>query len=413
MSIKLDEELIGSNPWWKGGFFHISIKEREIYQEILPYLEKKQIIGIYGLRRTGKSYLIYYLIKKLLETKEPRSILYFSMDDFGQTSLREVITAAENLSGMKAAYVFLDEVQKLDNWAEQVKRLYDLGNCKIFVSGSESLFLRKTSKESLGGRIFEFEVGPLAFGEYLSFRGIKTGALYSKEIREALGHYLLSSGFPELVEEKDLFFIRKYIKEGIIDKAIYRDIPERFEIEDPSILERILNIVVDNPGLLVDKNDLAKTLGVSRGSVSKYLFYMETSFLLRKIHNYSANASTSEKKLKRYYPAFSPLGIGLKTDPEYMGKVAETVCILKSRTKFFWRNPQKDEVDIVLTGPLLPIEVKYRETPSVGGLFKFMQKFRADSGFVITKDLEQKEGQISYIPLWKFLLGSEKARAQR
>lgn len=401
----IEEALLDSNPWWKGNFFPITYKSREEYKKIEPFINKKQIVGIYGLRRTGKSYLLYHIIKKLLdEKKDPKTIVYFSFDAFRNTTLSEVLKESTNITGKETEFLFLDEVQKIENWQEQVKRIYDLKNIKIFVTGSESLFLKKTSKESLAGRIFEFEMKPLSFREYLEFKEIKITKIYSEEIKKALNHYLLIGGFPELVEETDPFFIRKYIKEGIIDKAIFREIPETFSIEDPSMLEKIMNIIVDNPGLLLDKNDLANTLGIYRKTVTKYLFYLESSFLIRNTYNYSTNVSTSEKKLKKYYPGFSCLGIGAKSDSAYVGKVVECICVNRLDAKFFWRNPQKDEVDIVLTDPLVPIEVKYRENPEVGGIRKFQDKFTAGNGLIITKNTEKKQDGIEFIPLWKWLL---------
>lgn len=401
----IEEAVFDSNPWWKGAFFPITYKLREAYKKIEPFINKRQIVGVYGLRRTGKSYLLYHIIKRLLEDKkDPRTVVYFSFDAFRNTTLFELLKESTNITGKEPQFLFLDEVQKIENWQEQVKRIYDLKNIKIFVTGSESLFIKKTSKESLAGRIFEFEMKPLSFREYLEFKGIKITKIYSEEIKKALSHYLLTSGFPELVEETDPFFIRKYIKEGIIDKAIFREIPETFSIDDPSLLERIMNIIVGNPGLLLDKNDLANTLGIHRKTVTKYLFYLESSFLIRNTYNYSTNVSTSEKKLKKYYPGFSCLSIGAKSDSAYVGKVVESICVNQLNAKFFWRNPQKDEVDIVLTDPLIPIEVKYQENPEVGGIIKFQNKFNVSNCLVITKNTEKKQDRIEFIPLWKWLL---------
>lgn len=400
----LRDAVEDSNPWWQGRFFEVALKERGIFGAVLPFLEKKQVVGIYGLRRTGKSFLLYYLLKRLLERENPKSIVYFSFDAFGDVRLSEIIKAAEEITGTKPMFVFLDEVQKMDNWAEQVKRLYDLSGTKMVVSGSESLFLKKTSKESLGGRIFEFEMKPLSFNEYLQFRGIEVSSLHETQIKKGLYHYLLTGGFPELVEENDPFFIRKYIKEGIIDKAIFREIPARFKIEDPSLVEKLLNIIIDNPGLLIDKNDLGKSLGIFRTTVSKYLFYLESSFLIKSLYNYSRNASTSEKKLKKYFPGFSCLGVGIKSDSTYFGKIVETACVLKTSAKFFWRTPQQDEVDIVLEKPLFPIEVKYQQQPRLKGMQKFRQKFNIKSGLVIAKETEKTEAGMRFVPFWKWLL---------
>lgn len=402
----LEDALIETNPWWKGEFFNIDIKPRKIYQDLLAYLDKKQIIGIYGLRRTGKSYLAFYMIKKLIEKENPKTIFYFSFDEFSQTNISDVLKAAEQLTKTPIKFVFFDEIQKLDNWTEQIKRLYDFRNLKIILTGSETLMLRKSSKESLAGRIFEFKMNPLTFSEYLEFKGIENDSLHENEVKTAVEHYMLTSGFPELVNETEHLFIKKYVKEGILEKAIYKDIPKRYRIDDPSLLERMMNIITNNPGLLIDKNSFARDLGVFRQTISKYLFYLESSFLIRSLYNYSKNASTSEKKLKKYYPGFSPLAVELNHENEFIGKVVENICVLKSNAKFFWRSAQKDEIDIILENPVFPVEVKYRRQVSSGGIDKFMELFKVKDGLVITKDIEKTEGNKRYVPFWKWLLQS-------
>jgi len=409
MDESLKSALLDSNPWWKGEFPKMQIRPRELYGEVEKYMTKRQIIGVYGLRRVGKSYLLYHLIDKLLKAKtEPKSILYFSYDDFSDVRLDKLLSSAEELAGRKPSFVFLDEAQKPPNWAEQVKRAYDAGGIKFVISGSESLFLKKISKESLAGRIFEFEAKPLTFGEYLQFMEIENKPLFDKEIEKALGSYLLTGGFPELVDENDPLFIRKYLKEGVIDKAIYREIPKRFSIDDPSVLEQMMNIVISHPGIMIDKTELAKTLGLYRATVSKYLFYLESAFLVRSLHNYSKSRSTSERKLKKYYPGFSPLALGARDDAEFAGKSVEAVCVLHLDAKFFWRTPQKDEVDIVIPEPLMPIEVKYRNSPDEGSMMRFAWKFKVRKGMVITKETEVKKTfdgvEVRFVPLQKWLL---------
>jgi predicted AAA+ superfamily ATPase len=312
---------------------------------------------------------------------------------------------AKEITGVMPKYVFFDEVQKVGDWPGQAKRIYDLHGTKMFVTGSQSLFLRKAGQESLAGRMFEFEMKPLSFREYLSFRGIENTPLYEEEIKKSLYHYLLTFGLPELVAETDVFFIRKYVKEGLVDKAVYHDIPARFHVDAPSLLESILNRIIGCPGLLLDKNGLAAELGVSRATSANYLYYLESAFLIRSLYNYSRNRSTSEKKLKKYYPCFPVLCFGPKDDSTYQGKVAEAAAVQNAGAKFFWRSQGGDEVDIVLEEPLRPIEVKYRENPAeLKGMEKFAKKFKTGNGTVITKDEEKTIGKIKYVPLWKWLL---------
>jgi predicted AAA+ superfamily ATPase len=308
--------------------------------------------------------------------------------------------------------VFFDEIQKVGSWADQIKRLYDFSKIKIILTGSAAIALKKSSKESLSGRIYEFEMDPLSFTEYLAFKKISIDAIHEEQIKKNIEHYLMTNGFPELIEEKDAFFIKKYIKESIIDKAIYQDIPERFKISDPSMLESIINIIISNPGMVIDKNELSKRLGVFRTTISKYLFYLESSFLIKKLYNYSRNASTSEKKLKKYYTGFVSLSLGDKDDLTYFSKAVENKIILGLKAKYFWRNPQHKEIDAVLTNPLRAIESKYSNQEQKTFLLDFMEEYNLTKGIIITKNIQKTEKikgkTIQHLPFWKWLLEEQK-----
>ncbi len=405
MNQKLMNALIESNPWWRTGKIEVEVKKRELNEEIDKYIKKKQIIAITGLRRVGKTTLLYGIIKKLLLENSPKSILYFSFDDFEEQELEEIIDAHIEINNQAPKFIFFDEIQKINNWSNKIKRIYDNKKVKIFVSGSESLFIIKKTKETLAGRIYEFKLNPLSFKEYLQFRGIKEDyLLYQKEIKKAFKHYLKSGGFPELVEEEDPQVIREYLR-NIIEKEVFMDIPKMFKIENPSLIKMILNIIIDNPGMILEINNLSKEIGISRQTISKYLFYLEAAQLIKKLYNFSKNISTSEKKLKKYYLTFSCLGLSYNRDDAYISKVVENVCVLHANAKFFWRTPQKDEVDMILNKEgILPVEIKYSNKVNIKPITKFMKKYNLKKGYVITRDYEGKEKNIEFIPLLKWLL---------
>jgi len=406
MNQKLLNALVESNPWWKSGEIKVEVKKRHLMDDINKYIPKKQIIAVSGLRRVGKTTLFYGIIKKLLLKNDPKSILYFSFDDFEEQELEGIIDVHTEINNQPPRFIFFDEIQKVNNWSNKIKRIYDNRKVKIFVSGSESLFIIRKTKETLAGRIFEFSLNPLSFREYLYFKGIKENyLLYQKEIKAAFKHYLRIGGFPELTEENDAQIIRKYISEGIIEKAVFRDIPQTFKIEDPSIIRSILNIIIDNPGMIIEINNLSRELGITRQTISKYLFYLETAQLIKKLYNYSKNKSTTEKKLKKYYLTFSCLGISYRQDETYISKIVENICVLHANANFFWRTPQKDEVDIILDKKIiLPIEIKYSNKSNTKPITKFMKKYNLKKGCIITKDFEGKKGGIEFIPLLKWLL---------
>lgn len=126
----------------------------------------------------GKTTLLYQIIHGLIEKGvNPYHILYFSFDEAG-TGLDTLINQYENevlhgdLSKQKV-FLFLDEIQKLQEWPSKIKLLYDLNpKVKIFLTGSAHITMWKGIRESLAGRFFDFEIQPLSFDEYIDFKDI-------------------------------------------------------------------------------------------------------------------------------------------------------------------------------------------------------------------------------------------------
>jgi len=412
---KIKKALFESNPWWRKKL-EIIYKDREIYQKLQKYLEVKQIIALTGLRRVGKTTIMLKILKEKIDSGfNPSNIVYFSFDTFRDLELSELIEVYsqeydKNIEDSKYLFLF-DEIQKIDNWEEQVKRLYDLhANFKIIISGSESLFIRKKSKESLAGRMFEFKVESLSFREFLSFKGLESKplGLYERELKKAFEDFMFSGGFPELVDIKDKDFIKNYIRETVVEKILFRDIPIIYPIKDVSILESIFKIISGNPGQIIEINKLASEVGLSRRVVSLYLGYLENSFLIKKVFNFSRNQRKTAKKLKKYYPTIPALGFIYGND-DVKPKIFENTIVLQTGANFFWRDSYKNEVDIVLNNEkIIPIEVKYGEIKDINGLIKFMEFFNIKEGFVISKDEEREQKinnkKVLVIPAWKWFL---------
>ncbi len=412
---KIKKALFESNPWWRKKL-EINYKDREIYPKLEKYLEAKQIIALTGLRRVGKTTIMLKIVKDKIDSGfSPDNIIFFSFDTFRDLDLSELIEVyskeyEKDIESSKYIFLF-DEIQKINNWEEQVKRLYDFHlNFKIIISGSESLFIRKKSKESLAGRMFEFIIESLTFKEYLLFReiNIKHIALHEKELSKYFEEFIFSGGFPELANIKDHDFIKNYIRETVVEKVLFRDIPLLFAIKDVSVLESISKIISSNPGQIIELNKLASEVGFSRRAVSLYLSYLESAFLIKKIFNFSKNQRKTAKKLKKYYPSIPALGFIYGTD-EIKPKIFENMIVMQTQANFFWRDAYKNEVDIVITDDkIIPIEVKYGGINDLDGMVKFMDTFNIKEGFVISRDLEReqdlKDKKIRIIPAWKWFL---------
>lgn len=408
---KIIEALEESNKWWKGAF-GIDFKPREIYEEIKKFLKTRQIIALTGLRRVGKTTIMLKIAEDYIKKLDAKNVLYFSFDEFRNTRVRDIINIYARIMNKELVkgnfLLLLDEIQKLDNWEEQIKRIYDnFKNIKIIISGSESLFIRKISKESLAGRVFEFKIKPLNFREYLSFKDIKISnvELYKEELLREFNNYLFCNGFPEIInEDKDI--IKKYIKENVIEKIIYKDIPQIFPIKEPTIIEELFKIILYDPGEIINIDDLARNLHISRQTISTYLDYLEKSFLTRKLYNFSKNIRKTQRKLKKYYPTIILPEIIEKT--ELFGKVFETAIILQLDGEFFWRDAYKNEIDMVklIDNKTLPIEIKYSKI-DVKALKLFMKKFKINAGMIISYDKEENikfnGKEIDIVPFYEYL----------
>ena len=417
--MKIEEQRImdaleKSNPWWKE-VFTIEFKPREVYNELKKYLPQKFILALVGLRRTGKTTLMLKIAEDARIKMDKTNIIYFSFDDWKGIRIEEVIKSYEKLMRKdvkKGKYLFLfDEIQKIENWEEQLKRLYDLysslyASCKFIISGSESLFIRKKSRESLTGRIFEFKVKTLSFKEFLQFKSVPYDnlLLYRENILKEFQNLMISNGFPEIInEEKET--AAKYLKENVIGRILYRDIPQIVPIRDPSKLAQIFAIILNDPGQIINLEESAKNLGMSRQTLSLYLEYLEQSFLIRKLYNYSRNTRKTQQRYKKYYPTFITPDIVEKR--ELFGKVFETIIVNQLNADFFWRDPYKNEVDIIISKPeLTAIEVK---SGTIGGrdlrpLQHFVKKFEPAHAFVLSYDDEKQIDNIPIIPFYKYLL---------
>ena len=147
---------------------------------------------------------------------------------------------------------------------------------------------------------------------------------------------------------------------------------------------------------------------ISRQTLSNYLTYLEESFLLRKLYNFSKNRRKVERKLKKYYPTLISVDLLFKDDDLSKSRVFEWLMVNHLKPEFFWRDPYQKEVDIVLVNDkIIPIEVKYGRV-DFAGLSAFMKKFKVDQGYVISTIEERAQTiddtTISVIPAFKFLL---------
>jgi len=419
------------NPQIRGKPLEVPEFRRDLYAEIRPWLPKKQAIAIVGLRRTGKTTLMRQLMD---ETGGERKALFFSFDE-EETQKKEVLVFVLDyaINTLGAATIFLDEIHYVDDWEGTLKRYYDQKGLKFILSGSESLEISK-AKATLAGRLVTFQLTPLTFREYLAMKGRNVepadaalddfpamNRLYLQCIteKEYFEHefleYLYKGAFPELVHEEDGALIRKYIYDLVVKKIIYQDIPAIFDIKRRDILHELFRYACETSSNLFDIQNLSRIFSVHYETVTSYLFFLRTAFLIRVAKSYTGSPAKRARRNKKLYvihPAIACAVLGYDRHQlieKVLGQYVETLFA----GDYFWRDAKKREVDVVRErgGTLIPIEVKYqgRISPSdAKNLLAFMDARNLPTGIITTKNLMEKTTaggkEILCLPAWLALL---------
>ncbi|MBI2648847.1 MAG: ATP-binding protein [Thaumarchaeota archaeon] len=363
------QELERLNEWWGTK----SVREelapsyhRKPFDDALRLLGYRQAVMLTGLRRVGKSTILYQLVKRLLRDEKPSRILYYSFEEGGE-STRAVMEAYERevlkkpLDEAGKVYVFLDEVQYSGDWLPTVKRYYDLyPKLKLYLSGSSSLLISGRALASLAGRFFFVEVYPMSFREFVEARGaLPAGGEPSSRLEPVFFDYLRKAGFPELVTWEDDARIVEYVRNSVVDRVLLRDLPVLFGPRDTLLLGRLLAAFASRPGSMANLNELAGEFGATRITVARYLKSLETSLLLRPLGNFRPSTRSSSRKLRKYYPATTSLirAVSREAYEADTGGVLETYVVNAVRASHYYRKGQV-EIDAVLHGGETAVEVK-------------------------------------------------------
>ena len=409
------------NHWWitkKVDPDLAPLFKRDLYGAIRDGLENRFVLSLTGLRRVGKTTIMYQLIKELVENgTDPADLAFFSFDD-AQAKVSEVIDLYREFQKKdfreKRVYIFLDEIQKCGNWENELKKYYDLyPKIKFVISGSESLFIKKRTKETLAGRMFEFALGTFTFREYLRFSGIDANDFkYETKVLPFFDRFIERGGFPETFSFKSDKDFGEYIRALVVDKIVFRDIPKLFKIDDPEFLRVLLELIATNPGMYIDYQSLSRQFGKDRRVIKDYFAYLEESFLIRLLGNYRKGSMTTLRKKKRAYPADNAITYLYKQDIDsaFRGRMVETAVINKIKARAFWKDG--GEVDAVHNGK--PIEVKYQGSINAEDfkpMLEFMRKFGGKMGLMVTKhdnrDVEFDGKTIRLVPAHRFMLDKD------
>ncbi len=345
------------NPWWDGDFpFSFIVRERYL-KRLKRLLNTKDVVYITGLRRSGKTTIMKMLIKELLDSGiAPGRVFYVSLDFYGIEGMSiidivEEFMKIQKISFSEKSYLFLDEVAYKENFAVQLKNLYDLYNVKVFASSSSSSILR-LGKSFLTGRERVIEVMPLDFLEYLSFKGIRVKSYDYHLLEGYFEEYMETGGIPEYVLTGD----PEYIKQ-LVDDILYKDIVGVHNVRDKLLLRDVFRLLMERSGKQLSYNRIAKVLGISVDTARRFVGFFEEAFLVYTIER-CGKLNERLKSPKKVYSG--DVGIrNLITGFRDKGAVFENLVFLEIKEK----KPcyvYKDGVEIdFFTEDRVLVEAKY------------------------------------------------------
>jgi len=390
------------NPWEKS--LEYGILRKEYLNKIMPFIGRKEIIVLKGIRRCGKSTIIKQIIRELIENGiNKNQILYLNLEDYGfanhlnndlfELVLKEYKAYSKN---KQTIYFFIDEAQKIPSWEQWVRTKYDLGeNIKFIITGSSAHLLSKELSTLLTGRNISFTIFPLSFKEFCKFKK-----------NNNLEEYLEFGGFPEVVleesEGKKRILLQQYLED-----ILYKDIIDRYNIRDTKQLLSLARYLISSSSSKVSINKLSKVFGMAKDTIKIYISYMLNAYLLFEVTYFSFSAKIKHEvsKLPKLYCIDNGLiSVASTKYTKERGRQFENTVLIKLLEKYsevsYW-GELKSEVDFIVSETAINVtstdNIPEREYK---GLEDFKSKHK-DFSSIIISDTLKKEG---IIPIREFLM---------
>lgn len=373
--------------------------KRAEYQTIINRLKEQRrfIQVVMGARQIGKSTVVKQVLKDLDAPYQ-----FYSADNVPATNSAWIsncwaaVRSLKESNGWDSVILVVDEIQKISNWSEVVKKEWDDDtfhdrDIKVLLLGSSRVLLEKGLSESLAGRFEEIRMSHWSYGEMKECFGF------------SLDQYLYYGGYPgaaSLIDDTDRF--QQYIQSSIIEATINKDILMDTPISKPALLRQTFELGAAYSGNLLSLNKMLGALqdAGNTATLAGYINLLNDSGLLGGLQKYSidtARRKASIPKLQVYNNAlktvYSPLTFEQAiTDRKAWGHIFESgigaYLISQSFVHrfevFYWRE-RNDEVDFILRkkGSVVAIEVKSNAEKRTEGLEKFRELFKPQSSFII------------------------------
>ena len=424
------EEIIRSirswNPWWEKVWIEPFTIPRNVINNIIKVSHTRHIKDVLGVRRCGKTTLLYQMIYHLLEGgTEAGEIMFLNFDDIilNTATFEELMRAIYRLKS-EIRYLFLDEVQEKEEWGRWIRKLYDLKEFEqIFISGSNASLLSEDMGRILTGRHMSFELLPFSFLEFLlmnDWNDFDRNYILARHERllSFFDRYLVEGGFPEAIKLEPNAMQRMF--SNIFNDILARDIGGKHSV-DMEKMRHIAKYLLANLANPYSYRGISSGLGYSFETVERYVGFLRDAFVVYDLNLFSYKLKKQFRQNKKIYVVDNGLRnhVSFRFSQDY-GRLAENLVFLelkrREREIYYWRN-EKYEVDfLVRSGTEVSelIQVCWKpdrartRNREVRGLVAACKEFGLKEGLILTHDhagKEEDEITIKYIPLCYWLLG--------
>lgn len=266
-----------------------NIIPRDSYiSKIEPFINTSLIKVLTGQRRVGKSYLLFQLMNLISERENNTNIIYINLEDLAFDHIKAAKDLHEyvirNLSSIHPNYVFIDEIQDVENFEKALRSLALNDNIDIYITGSNAKMLSGELATTLSGRYIEFTVYSLSYLEFLKFHSLDNSD-------DSLALFMKYGGLPYITNlplNDDVIF--EYLK-NIYSTIIYRDVVSRYNLRNSQFLERLVNFLADNVGSLFSAKKISDFLksqkvSISSQQIQNYIKYLSSAFIIQPARRY-------------------------------------------------------------------------------------------------------------------------------
>ncbi len=400
-----------------------ALVDREMIQ--LPESVKKVVV-LYGVRRSGKTHLLYQLLRKNSKNSmyidfEDERLHGFSVDDF--ETLRESFYELFPQLIDEKVFFLLDEVQVVDGWEKFCRRVIEKSPAEVVVAGSSSRIYPENISTQLRGRAWSIEVFPFSFKELVTLRGLETDdiTISSKERFKMISFfedYLKWGGFPEVVTAKNDFEKQK-ISEEYLDAIFFKDLVERYEISNLLLLKSLRNKIFSSFSTRFTLSSFHKKLKgsfpFSMDLLTRYYQHLLDSKTVFEIRKYSDSEYKRTRNPAKVYIIDQALANKVAHDDS--ARILENIIFIELLRRNYRVHylDQDGECDFVAVknDKREAIQVTYRmeegnTAREIGGLVKAAAHLHLKQGVILTFDEEDELFEngikIKVLPAWKWLL---------